>query len=74
MEINVYSKTQKMSAAEIRKIGQAVLKAGFGIEKLHRNFTGCSVIVIGAYYGLAVEAINELGYETDEDEIHNEES
>jgi hypothetical protein len=71
--INVYSKTiEPMTQAELDAIRQAVLKAGFEVESLETSFEGCKVIAVGAYYGKAVEAINELGYQTDEDEIDDD--
>lgn len=52
--------TRGMKSAITRK----VRAAGFDTE-----WQGNSIVVTGAYYGQAVEAINELGYMTDEDEI-----
>lgn len=63
--IEVYTKKYgvPLNRGEKAAISRRVRQAGFSTE-----WDGNTIIVGGPYYGEAVEAINELGYTTDEDE------
>lgn len=64
-EIEVYAKKGfNLNRGEKAAITRKVRRAGFQDTR----WDGNRIILPGAYWGPAVEAINELGYETDEDE------
>jgi hypothetical protein len=64
--IEVYPKNGQINWGEIRATLTEKYEYEFDIDEEKRTVTAY------AYYGLAVEILNELGYETDEDELPEE--
>lgn len=58
---------KELNRGQKAAISRKLHKIGFDV-KWRRNI----VVVSGAYWGRAVDVINEMGYETDEDNTYDE--
>lgn len=68
MEIAIIGKNGKHFTTNLNRGQKAAISRKVRAAGFDTSWKGNNIIVEGAYYGEAVEAINALGYETDEDE------